>query len=221
MRAGADGSCVSYTQSILYLKHFIPIFKCFGSNRMEWALDQHFVGSRCLPLLTKMINFITVYFKLASKAFYIYSTSIILFPFLRFLLCRCMRWLYSVFFISTVGTTSNHFHFSTISACIAKACEKLSFILFFFHAMKTIQKSRGSFHVLFSHNRLGAVFISPAVGNCFSQWKRPQRSSQFIRHNRTGMCGREERRRNICEYRNCDSTFSDGFYVFQLNIIHK
>lgn len=159
MRVEADGSGVSYTQSICSSSYQILRQK-IEWNELSTNNSSDAVACHCLPLLTKMINFITVYFKLASKAFYIYSTSIISFPFLRFLLCRCMRWLHSVFLNSAVVTTSNYFHFSAFSACIAEAHGKLNFIpFFFFHSMATIQKSRTRSTVLFSHNLLGAVFF--------------------------------------------------------------
>lgn len=99
---------------------------------MKWAaLDHHFIGCHCLPLLTKMINFITVYFKLASKAFYIYSTSIIYhFHFFDFFLCRCMHslGLYSVFLIFGTRHHVDSFpFFDNFGTCIAKALHKTEF----------------------------------------------------------------------------------------------
>lgn len=132
-----------------------------------------------LLLLTKMINFITVYFKLASKAFYIYFTSIILFPFLRFLLCQYVVCTYipcaCYIKFPLVGTTSNYFRIFGIfnMQCSGyshsvKVRENLSFFFSSFHEASageaTIQKSRTR-----STNRTIDLAQFIFVGNCFSE----------------------------------------------------
>lgn len=123
-----------------------------------------------------------------------------------------MRWLHSVFLISAVGTTSNYFHFSAFSDCIAEAHEELNFIPFFFHAMATIQKSRTRSTVLFYY-----------LAQFFPRWKLLFAAKTTAAQQSIYSPQYDWRRRsmeeiwNICEYRNCDLTFPDGFIVFQLN----
>lgn len=217
------------------------------------APGHHFIGCRChchhhcnQPRLTKMINFITVYFKLASKAFHIYSTSIIIYYFHPSSISPIFHFPSS---ISAVGTTSqSHRFLGTFGHAVlwirsVKVRENLNFNFFrtaSATAMATIQKVAYAVRIPPFSSRTIDLAQSILVWNCFLQWKQPQRTTQFIRHNTCtlhqhiiildtyGMyyagahlvaaanCELGWGHQAICiyiqYYRSCDLSFTDGYY---------